>query len=168
MTVRWVRLSLQSPDPYFSLTSRSCYTRISEIRKCFLLVFNEIRKCFCSFLTKSANVQYLIPLRHAKDKSEHNEIRDFYAHMALTDERRFARWFCRMLSEIFSSYFPYYPLHFLHVCFRIVLQNLYLSTCAADIYLKQKHAGWFCCDAEYRRFFCCRYSERIFYARKIW
>ena len=30
-----------------------------------------------------------------QDKSAHNEIRDFYAHMALTYERHFARCFCR-------------------------------------------------------------------------
>ena len=30
-----------------------------------------------------------------RDKSAHNEIRDFYAHMVLTYERRFARCFCR-------------------------------------------------------------------------
>ena len=69
--------------------------------------------------------------------------------------------------DIFLFYFPHYPLHFLLVYFRIVLQNLYLSTHAADIPLVQEHAGCFCCDTEYRRLSCCRYSERIFYARKI-
>ena len=70
--------------------------------------------------------------------------------------------------ENFLLCFPHYPLHFLLVCFRIVLQNLSLFACAADIPFVQKHAGCFCSDAEYRRFSCCRYSERIFYARKIW
>ena len=67
----------------------------------------------------------------------------------------------------FLFYFPHYALHFLLVCFRMVLQNLYLSTCTADNHLKQKHVGCFCCDTEYRLLSCCRYSERIFYARKI-
>ena len=34
------------------------------------------------------------------DKSAHNEIRDFYAHMALTHERRFERCFCRYSGNI--------------------------------------------------------------------
>ena len=55
------------------------------------LIFHCLRDLAILEFTKSANVQHLIPLRHAKDKSAHNEIRDFYAHMALTDERRFAR-----------------------------------------------------------------------------
>ena len=38
-----------------------------------------------------------------KDKSAHNEIRDFYAHMALTHERRFARCFCRYSGNIASD-----------------------------------------------------------------
>ena len=37
------------------------------------------------------------------DKSAHNEIRDFYAHMALTHERRFARCFCRYSGNIASD-----------------------------------------------------------------
>ena len=37
----------------------------------------------------------------AKDKSAHNEIWDFYAHMALTHERRFARCFCRDAGNTF-------------------------------------------------------------------
>ncbi len=37
---------------------------------------------------------------YPKDKSAHNEIRDFYAHMALTYERRFARCFCRYSGNI--------------------------------------------------------------------
>ena len=69
--------------------------------------------------------------------------------------------------ENFLLCFPYYPLHFLLVCFRIVLQNLYSSTCAADIPFLQEHVGCFCCDTEYRLLSRCRYSERIFYARKI-
>ena len=39
-------------------------------------------------------------ITYNKDKSAHNEIRDFYAHMALTDERRFVRCFCRYLGNI--------------------------------------------------------------------
>ena len=31
-----------------------------------------------------------------RDKSAHNEIRDFYAHMALTYERHIARCFCHI------------------------------------------------------------------------
>ena len=38
--------------------------------------------------------------KSAQDKSAHNEIRDFYAHMALTHERRFARCFCRYSGNI--------------------------------------------------------------------
>ena len=53
----------------------------------------------------------------------------------------------------FPFCFPYYPLHFLLVCFRMVLQILYSSTCAADIPLVQEHAGCFCCDTEYRLLF---------------
>ena len=34
------------------------------------------------------------------DKSAHNEIRDFYAHMALTYERHFERCFCRYFGNI--------------------------------------------------------------------
>ena len=37
------------------------------------------------------------------DKSAHNEIRDFYAHMALTHKRRFARCFCRYSGNIVSD-----------------------------------------------------------------
>ena len=37
------------------------------------------------------------------DKSAHNEIRDFYAHMALTHERHFARCFCRYSENIASD-----------------------------------------------------------------
>ena len=40
------------------------------------------------------------------DKSAHHEIRDFYAHMALMDERRFARYFCRYIG-ILPSNIPY-------------------------------------------------------------
>ena len=39
------------------------------------------------------------------DKSAENEIRDFYAHMALTHERRFARCFCRYSGNIAMRYF---------------------------------------------------------------
>ncbi len=35
----------------------------------------------------------------------HNEIRDFYAHMPLTHERRFARCFCRDSGNIAQQYF---------------------------------------------------------------
>ena len=42
-----------------------------------------------------------------QDKSAHNEIRDFYAHMALTHERRFARCFCRDSGNITWRYFLY-------------------------------------------------------------
>ena len=38
----------------------------------------------------------------------HNEIRDFYAHMALTHERRFARCFCRDSGNIAQRYFLRY------------------------------------------------------------
>ena len=54
--------------------------------------------------------------------------------------------------ENFSLCFPYYPLHFLLVCFRMVLQNLYSFTHAADI-PTQEHAGCFCCNTEYRLLF---------------
>ena len=37
----------------------------------------------------------------AWDKSAHTEIRDFYAHMALTHERHFARCFCRYSGLLF-------------------------------------------------------------------
>ena len=40
-----------------------------------------------------------------KDKSAHNEISDFYAHMALTYERHFARCFCRYSGNIAMRYF---------------------------------------------------------------
>ena len=40
-----------------------------------------------------------------KDKSAHNEIRDFYTHMALTHERHFARYFCRYSGNIAMRYF---------------------------------------------------------------
>ena len=40
-----------------------------------------------------------------QDKSAHNEIRDFYAHMALTHERHFARCFCRDSGNIAMRYF---------------------------------------------------------------
>gem|GEM_PF-5645553 len=39
------------------------------------------------------------------DKSAHSEIRDFYAHMALTHERHFARCFCRYSGNIAQRYF---------------------------------------------------------------
>jgi len=42
-----------------------------------------------------------------QDKSAHNEIRDLYAHMALTHERRFARCFCRYSGNITWRYFLY-------------------------------------------------------------
>ena len=50
----------------------------------------------------------------------------------------------------FPLRFPYYPLHFLLVCFIMVLQILYSSTCTADIPFVQEHAGCFCYDMEYR------------------
>ena len=37
------------------------------------------------------------------DKSAHHEIRDFYAHMALMDERRFARYFCRYIGILLGN-----------------------------------------------------------------
>ena len=37
------------------------------------------------------------------DKSTHHEIRDFYAHMALTYERHFARCFCRYSGNIVQT-----------------------------------------------------------------
>ena len=40
------------------------------------------------------------------DKSAHHEIRDFYAHMALMDERRFARYFCRYIGILLGN-IPY-------------------------------------------------------------
>ena len=39
------------------------------------------------------------------DKSAHNEIRDFYAHMAITYERRFVRCFYRYAGNIAQRYF---------------------------------------------------------------
>ena len=36
-------------------------------------------------------------------KSAHHEIRDFYAHMALMDERRFARYFCRYIGILLGN-----------------------------------------------------------------
>ena len=62
----------------------------------------------------------------------------------------------RCLSKYVDNFlfcFPHYPLHFLLVCFRMVLQNLYSFACAADIPFVQEHAGCFCCDAEYRLLF---------------
>ena len=41
------------------------------------------------------------------DKSAHHEIRDFYAHMALMDEHRFARYFCRYIENIARQYSLY-------------------------------------------------------------
>ena len=41
------------------------------------------------------------------DKSAHHEIRDFYAHMALIHERRFARYFCRYIGNIARQYSLY-------------------------------------------------------------
>jgi len=38
-----------------------------------------------------------------KDKSAHNESRDFYTHMALMDARRFAGGFCRILDVIIKK-----------------------------------------------------------------
>ena len=38
------------------------------------------------------------------DKSAHHEIRDFYAHMALIHERRFARCFCQYFGNIDKQY----------------------------------------------------------------
>ena len=35
----------------------------------------------------------------------HNEICDFYAHMARMDERRFVRYFCRDSGNIAQRYF---------------------------------------------------------------
>ena len=40
------------------------------------------------------------------DKSAHHEIRDFYARMALMDEHRFARYFCRYIGILLGN-IPY-------------------------------------------------------------
>ena len=40
------------------------------------------------------------PVRIYEDKSVHNEIEDFYAHMSLIHERRPARYFCRYSGNI--------------------------------------------------------------------
>ena len=42
-----------------------------------------------------------------KDKSVQSETCDFYAHMALTYERHFARCFCRYFGNITQRYFLY-------------------------------------------------------------
>lgn len=39
-----------------------------------------------------------------KDKSVHNEIKDFYAHMSLTYERRSARRFCHYSGNIVTIF----------------------------------------------------------------
>lgn len=39
-----------------------------------------------------------------KDKSVHNEIKDFYAHMSLTYERRSARHFCHYSGNIVTIF----------------------------------------------------------------
>ena len=49
---------------------------------------------YCQRLPLTASLLPPVSYTHL-DKSAHNEIRDFYAHMALTHERRFARCFCR-------------------------------------------------------------------------
>ena len=40
-----------------------------------------------------------------QENSAHNEIGAFYAHMVLTHERRFARWFCHDSGNIAMRYF---------------------------------------------------------------
>ena len=45
------------------------------------------------------------PVRICEDKSVHNEIEDFYAHMSLIHERRPARYFCRYSGNIAQRYF---------------------------------------------------------------
>ena len=50
------------------------------------------------------------------DKSAHNEIRDFYAHMALTYERHFARCFCRYSGNIAMRYFRHNKILFKYKC----------------------------------------------------
>ena len=44
------------------------------------------------------------PVRICEDKSVHNEIEDFYAHMSLIHERRPARYFCRYSENIAQRY----------------------------------------------------------------
>ena len=50
-----------------------------------------------TFWWRNELVEYLFRI---KAKSAHHEIRDFYAHMVLVDERRFARCFCRYSGNI--------------------------------------------------------------------
>ena len=57
-----------------------------------------------TFLRNPSKVQ-LLPSYASKDKSVHNEIKDFYAHMSLTHERRSARCFCRYSGNI-GTIFP--------------------------------------------------------------
>ena len=52
-------------------------------------------------LTKKSTDRF--PKVGKKDKSMHNEIRAFYAHMALTHERRFVRCFCLDSENIASD-----------------------------------------------------------------
>ena len=73
------------------------------------------------------------------DKSAHNEIRDFYAHMALTYERRFERCFCRYSGNIAIRYFlynkkarklkseiPACAFYSCHIATRVIIRGLHL------------------------------------------
>ena len=68
---------------------------------------------------------HFVPSIHALHQKRRNK-----AVCANWGARLFRSFACRILSENFSPYFPYYPLHFLRFCFRIVLQILYSSELA--------------------------------------
>ena len=60
------------------------------------ICFSDVFLCYA----ENTSERYFL-----QDKSAHNEIRDFYAHMALTHERHFARCFCRDSVNIAMRYF---------------------------------------------------------------
>ena len=62
------------------------------------------------------------------DKSAHNEIRDFYAHMALSYERHFARCFCRYSGNIAMRYFLSNKILFKHKCHPSLAYLCFYST----------------------------------------
>ena len=55
------------------------------------ICFSDVFLCYAENTSEQYSLQ---------DKSAHNEIRDFYAHMALTHESRFARYFCHYSGNI--------------------------------------------------------------------
>ena len=75
----------------------------SLIRINYISIYPPWRQAFFANLTASSSKTGLHDLSYPQDKSAHNEVKDFYAHMSLMDACRSARCFCRYSGSIAVS-----------------------------------------------------------------